>query len=244
MRSADKAMGNRTGNDQILDADWMDILRRRARILHLLDAAERAGITPLGSARIHGFAYLADVLSPVWGLLPFDGKILKVEGGPHYPELQYELDRLVVMGLVEIRSLSYTALNNGARLNAEYSLRFESSHLLPILGALGARSDAQPFDDRDRVIHSFLVELAGALATVPDEEIKVAATVDATYADQRIDAFNIIDFGDWSANPKLANLSQRTTERFGEFLPTGAVLSSGERIYLYAQYLSRRIHAG
>ena len=57
-------------------------LKRRCRVLLLLDAAEQVGIAPLPSARLHAFAYLADVLSPVWKLVPFDGKIYKSDGGP------------------------------------------------------------------------------------------------------------------------------------------------------------------
>lgn len=69
--------------DQQYDHSGLDVdqVRRRARLLLLLDAAERAGITPLASARLHAFAYLADVLSPVWDLVAFDGKIYKSEGG-------------------------------------------------------------------------------------------------------------------------------------------------------------------
>ena len=75
-------------------------LRQRVRVVRLLEAAERAGITPIPARRLHAYAYLADVLSPVWDLQPFDGKVLKVKHGPHYPDLQREVDRLVVMGLV------------------------------------------------------------------------------------------------------------------------------------------------
>ena len=85
----------------------VDRLRRRARLLQLLDAAERAAITPLASGRLHAFAYLADVLSPVWDLLPFRGEIYKFENRPHYADLQAELDQLVVLGLVEISDLQF-----------------------------------------------------------------------------------------------------------------------------------------
>ena len=60
-------------------------LKRRCRMLLLLDAAEHVGIAPLPSARLHAFAYLADVLSPVWELIPFDGKVYKSEGGTPLP---------------------------------------------------------------------------------------------------------------------------------------------------------------
>src|SRR5260370_89619 len=85
------------------------ILRQRVRVLQLLEAAERAGITPLPARRLHAYAYLADVLSPVWDLQPFDGKVLKVKHGPHYPDLQKEVERLVVMGLITASRLRYVS---------------------------------------------------------------------------------------------------------------------------------------
>ena len=64
--------------------------------------AEHAAISPLRTRRLHAFAYLADVLSPVWDMPAFDGKVLKIEGGPHYPDLQREVDRLAILGLINI----------------------------------------------------------------------------------------------------------------------------------------------
>jgi len=235
-------LGSNSPKD-VLDDLSLKTVRRRARTIQLLDAAERAGITPISAARFHAFAYLADVLSPVWNLLPFDGKILKIEGGPHYPELQDELDRLVVLGLVEIKNLRYVdRAHEGARIDGIYALRFDSQHLQNILSFLGLRKGSEAFDPNDLDIQAFLVELAGALATVPDDEIDVAATVDATYADKRIATSNIVDFASWTEEPHDANLSARVTERFKSFLPQGALLSPGEKIYVYASYLSRRIH--
>ena len=92
-------------------------VKQQCRILLLLDAAERVGIVPLASERLHAFTYLADVLSPVWGLAPFDGKIYKSEGGPHFPDIQEELDHLVVLGLVEVSNLRYEPrAHEGARI--------------------------------------------------------------------------------------------------------------------------------
>ncbi len=106
----------------------------RAAVMLLLDAAERAAVTPLASPRLHAFAYLSDVLSPVWDLPAFDGKILKIDGGPHYPDLQEELDHLVVLGLVEVSDLEYVGRGeNGARL--EGKIRSRLYILLPCTAA-------------------------------------------------------------------------------------------------------------
>lgn len=231
------------GTPSIPGNDPLAVVKQRCRILLLLDSTERAGVAPLTGARLHAFAYLADVLSPVWGLQPFDGKILKIDGGPHYPDIQREVDHLVVLGLMNVRDLHYIERpDGGARIDGLYELRFDSEHLFPILAALGAGPELDALDPRDEKAHRFLVDLAGALATLPDDEIDVAATVDATYANQVIGDSNIVDFGSWPVDGPRANRSVAVTERFRHFLPEGAGLSSGERLYLYAAYLGKRIH--
>ena len=235
--------GNRNDLCCQIVPDNLERIRRRARILLLLDAIERAGIAPIASAKLHAFAYLADVLSPVWNLIPFDGKIYKSEGKPHYPDLQIELDHMVVLGLLEISDLRYVERgNNGARIDGCYSLNFASAQLPLLLEALGAKGLSQAIYPPDVNVHSFLVELAGALATLPDDQIDVAAGADVTFsADENLN--NVIDFAAWAEDKWQANSSWRAAERFREFLPENAKLSPGEKLYLYATYLGRAIHA-
>jgi len=221
----------------------IDQIRRRARLLMLLDAAERAGITPLGSAKLHAFAYLADVLSPVWDLIPFDGKIYKSDGGPHYPDLQLELDRMVALGLVQISKLRFVDRGvAGARIDGFYALNFVSPQLSLLLRALGCEGAAEAIDPADAEVHNFLVELAGALATLPDDQIDVAAGVDVTFGAAK-NLNNVVDFADWAEDRWEANATWRAAERFHAFLPKDASLSAGEKLYLYATYLGRAIHA-
>ena len=82
--------------------------------------------------------------------------------------------------------------------------------------------------------------LAGALATLPDDEIESAAGVDVTYRAEG-SLHNIVDFGEW-ADKNANNLSWRAAERFRAFLPTEARMLPGEKLYLYAAYLGRSIH--
>jgi hypothetical protein len=229
------------GRDKVLtDAD-IDRLRRRARILLLLDAAERAGVAPLPTDRLHAFAFLADVLSPVWRLVAFDKVVVKATGGPFYPELQREMDRLVAAGLLEVSNISYISRpQGGARIVGCYGLRFASPHLETLLSQLGARSGKDALDPHDSQIHEFLVELAGALARLPDDQIDRAAASDVTYSDRAIDNDNLIYITP-NARP---NRTVQTTERFDEFMPDGSHLSPGEKLYLYATYLGRRVNDG
>lgn len=232
------------GARDVLSVRAIQAMRQRSRIIQMLDAAEHVAISPLRTRRLHAFAYLADVLSPVWNMPAFDGKVLKIEGGPHYPDLQREVDRLAILGLINISDVKYVSRpDGGARIDALYSLNLDSPMIPAILGALGARGRNAALDPRDSDMCNYLLDLAGALATVPEEEIEKAAAVDATYSDRRVDLSNIIDFGRWSSDIHVDNLSLRTVERFRQFLPDDASLGSGEKLYLYASFLGRRVNA-
>jgi hypothetical protein len=147
------------------------------------------------------------------------------------------------MGLVTVSGLRYVSrTKSGPLIDGEYAINFESPCLEPILLAIGARDSQRALDVRDVEIHTFLVELACAIATVPNEQIESAASVDATYADERIGYSNVVDFGNWSTNVLQDNLSLAVTDRFHRFLPEKAHLSAGERLYLYASFLGRRMN--
>ena len=60
----------------------VDAARRQLRIFALLRGAEAAGISPVPILQLHAFAYLSNVLAPVWRLGALDGKLLKRRGGP------------------------------------------------------------------------------------------------------------------------------------------------------------------
>jgi hypothetical protein len=107
---------------------------------------------------------------------------------------------------------------------------------------LGARERSDALDIKDHQLHGFLVELATALARLPEDEIDKAASADVTYSDPRIASDNLIEFSPLGAKA-ISNLSVATAERFNSFLPADVRLSPGEKIYLYAAYLGKRIHA-
>ena len=219
-------------------------IKQRCRVLLLLDAAERVGIAPLPSAQFHAFAYLADVLCPVWNLVSFDGKIYKTDGGPHYPDLQEELDRLVVLGLIQVSELRYEVVRDdgGARICGSYRLNFSSKRLEVILAALGARLPEDAIVSEDARFHAYLVELAGALATLPSDQIGSATFVDITYR-TNAELYNVVDFAQWVDDKWAANPSWRASERFQAFFPKESKILPGEKLYLYAAYLKQAMHA-
>ena len=210
----------------------LESTRRRVRLLQLLEAAERAALAPIDTDKLHAFAYLCDILSPVWGLTPFDRRVLKTGRPPFYPDLQREVDRLVAMGLFEVSDLSYRKAPDGSMIfQARYALRFASPHGRRLREALEGDDDAV-------ANQAYLDELARALASLRDEDIAAAAAEDATYDDPTISSGDVIDFGE-------ATRRVRTHEATGSFdaLFPDINLTPARRLYMYAHYLGRKVHA-
>jgi len=205
-------------------------LRRQTRLLVLLSSAEQAGLTPIRILRLHSFAYLSNVLAPVWDLAPLDGKILKRRGGPFYPALQGDLDRLVGKGMVVITGLTHLR-------DEERRWRLEGSYRLNHNFADSALRQIYSYEVEFRLA-SFMQELAYALSALSDSELDVAVAQDATYSDPLVTFGNIVDFDEW----KTANYSANAAKEFGHLLPLGSQATPGEKLHLYVRHLHRRLN--
>jgi len=208
-----------------LPAHWPGdaAVQRRVRLVMLLDAAEQAGLLPLSLVRLHAFAYLSNVLAPVWRLAPLDGKLLKRRGGPFYPDLQRDLDRLVGTGVVAIAELRYVA-DADDRWRVDGSCRLNPASAAPILEAVAR------YDDERRLL-AFIQELAYALSALGDAELDRLFTEDATYTDPLV-----IDFAEWRDSNHTADVANY----FDRLLPGGIQPTMGEKLHLYARHLHRR----
>ena len=188
----------------------MGALQRSIRLVLLLDAAENAGLTPIPILQLHTFAYLSNVLSPVWWEMPVqDGKILKRHGGPFYPSLQHDLDRLVGKGVVFISGISHV-------LDEEQQWRLEGSYNLNRSFADRILAVTKKFDNENRLL-TFLQELAYAISALSGHDLERATTQDATYSDPIIDAGNVIDFAEW----RKINYSANAARHFERLIPSG-----------------------
>lgn len=205
-------------------------IRRRVRLVVLLDASREAGIEPLPTLRLHLIAYLANVLSPVWDMPSVDGAVLKRRGGPFYPELQADLDRLVGLGVVRVENLRHERIDDD-RYRLEGSFRLNQALAQPILDYLRVIPD-------EAEAAKFVRELVLALSALSDDEIDRAITEDATYSNPQVGLDNVIDFGQWMS----ANYSANAAERVGGFVRSGAVVGPSEKVHLYVRHLRRRLH--
>ena len=206
-------------------------IRRRVRIVMLLDAARHAGMTPMPILRLHAVAYLANVLAPVWRLEAHDGKLLKRRGGPFYPILQRDLDRLTGMGVVCLTGLRHEEEAPGRwRLEGSYDLNYRFAE--PVLALLRTVSHDE------HLTRTYVQELLLALSSLSDDDLDTAMKEDATYSDPLVAEGNVIDFAEWSTT----NWTASAAERFGEILPSRDRTTPGEKLHLYVAHLHRRLH--
>jgi hypothetical protein len=205
-------------------------MRRRVRLVILLDSADRAGMVPLKLSRLHAFAYLCNVLSPVWDMPSFDGKVLKRKGGPYYPDLQRDLDCLVGLGVALITELGHAKdADNNWRLEGSYALN--QKFAAPILRTISSYSE-------EVRISVFIRELAFALSAIDGPTLDAAVSEDATYADPTITYGNVVDFDEW----KKDNYSADVADYFERITPSGKNTTAAEKIHLYVRHLYRRAH--
>jgi len=195
----------------------------------LLDAADYAVISPLTTTRLHAFAFLAEVLSPIYQLTNLTGRIMKRRIGPYFPDLQWELDRLVGFGLVDVTELRPVVEVSRAYLHACFSLNRVAAQ--PVLEFV--HEDAAFTKLRD-----FLREVAGALGAVPEEDLDSTTLSDVTWDTGTSGA--VIDYAEWRARNYSYMSAERIEELANENL--GAVpgtLSPGAKVNLYVHYLRR-----
>ena len=203
-------------------------LRRRVRLIMLLHASESAGLAPIGIIQLHSLAYLSNVLAPVWELKPLDGKVIKRQGGPFYPVLQHDLDRLISQGLVLIINLGYRRnYDDRWRLDGNFCLNYRFAD--PIV---------KQYYKAENHMATFISELAYAFSALSEEDLQSVVSEDATYADQLTAFGNVVDFGEW----RTLNYSANAANYFNRLLPGGALPTLGEKLHLYARHLHWRLH--
>lgn len=201
----------------------------RGQILQMFAALERVGATPIEPRAFHSFAFLANVLSSVWGFEPIDGSVLKDEGAPYFPELQREVDHLIGERFIIVHNLSLLV---SGRIKTTF--RLDHMRARPVLDSLATLPDQMGID-------SFLIEVADAFADIDDDRKDDAASVDANYSDPAIATGRVVDFGQWRS-PTEGNAAWVTAEMFQEYLPDDFTLNRAEKVNLYMQLMKQRAH--
>lgn len=207
-------------DEQVLEA------RRSVRLLSILRCAEESGLDPIPGSAIHTIAYLADALSPVWGLPILDAQVLKQSVRPNFPGLQRDLDALVGRGLVEVESVAIARhASDGWSTRATFSLTPLADPSLQLI--VNSSYFGRHFE--------FVREVTFAAAGLGPDGLADIGTVDASYADSF--AGSVIDLGE----PNASGLSTASVaKRFRELAPESE-LTDAQLVHLYLRHLYSRL---
>lgn len=204
------------------------IAQRRVWVLLLMDAAERADLTPMSSNHFHRMAFLSNTLSPIYDVPVADGEILKYRRGPFYPDLQWDLDRLAMMGKLHLSNLRHVLESDQEPwFYADYAMSRAGVELVADVVAVSPAAHAR---------HQFYLEVAGAYVGMSAGAQEDAALQDANYRHPDARLNTLIDFADVGHN-----FSVRATQSFQRFAPAGIDLSDRDRLHLYFRYLNRMV---
>lgn len=203
---------------------------RRAWLLSILDGAARAGLTPIHQMLVHRAAFLSNALAPVYQLPIENGLVTRWKRGPYFPELQWDLDRLAMVGLAAFIRVRPARDEDGWWFENRYSLGPKAVAFLEAAAFLPSFARA----------HRFHSELLAAIANLPDRDRDDAAIEDASYAnivDGDLDeSETVIDFAQW----RDRNFSTRATATIEGHLEELPRVDERMRIHLYLRYLGRR----
>lgn len=207
------------------------ILSARMWLLTLLEASDQVGIAPLSVERLHRLVYLANAMAPVYDLLTPDGYILKYKRGPFFPEVQWDIDRLSVQGLVRAANLARESDTLGWWFSADYSLT---------LNGRAAVDFAMGLEEVTRN-SAFLREVVRAFAMMLRAESLDRSQADATLLEDvgysRADEEGPVDFRN-----AQSNLTALAAVELGKRIADREQRSRRSDIHLYFRYLERKWH--
>lgn len=217
-------------------AEWLQSqglqVRRRIRVMMLLDAVDYAVLAPISVQRFHTLAFLADVLSPIFHLVPMSGTILKRRSFPYFPDLQWEIDRLI--GLDLVTTLDLAAVVEESKAFATFSLALQRARAAPVLDIVYSQNEFA-------VLRDYFRELAGALSNIQDADLDAVTKLDVTWDSGH--AGTVIDYAEWRAKNYSAlgadKIEKLAVQQFGH---GQARLSPIAKINLYVNYLKRVAH--
>jgi hypothetical protein len=178
--------------------------------------------------RFHALAFLANVLSPIWSVESYEGKIFKRNGGPIYPLLQRELDCLVGLGLASIHDVRHAQEKGQWRVEGSFALHSKNAARI---------IERACFFEAERAAITFLRRLAFAVARL-ERPLEEVISFDATWSDKRTGTGDVIDFSEW----RNANYSAYAANFFEKVAPAGVSVGRSDKLQLYMRLLERKAH--
>ncbi|MDO8777144.1 MAG: hypothetical protein Q7K57_52220 [Burkholderiaceae bacterium] len=200
-------------------------LQRRTWLLSLLSFANKAGIDPLPKNQLHSLIFFANCLAPIYEEVAHDARVIKHDFGPFYPDAQWDIDRMVAQGLISVSGIRYRRISLSWWMDSDYRISSSGTRVqeLSLTTPVLARTS------------NFIKELTETYASMSVQTADEAFLYDAIYETPAMPTWASLVFDSVDKN-----LSVLTAEAFDQFLPSGHIFSSRERVELYLQYLKER----
>lgn len=197
----------------------------RTWLILLVDACQKAGLTPIPKDRFHRIIYLSNCLAPLFQETPEAARLVKFRRGPFYPHVQWQLDHLGAVGVLDISELSYIRDEVGSWMLASYGPNQSTAAIIERLTmtAYGRR------------LAEYLTEVVFAFAALRGKFWDEVALHDTNYLGRGEDSMINLD---------RENLSMRTAEHFQTLLPAGIRPSQRQELFVYLRFLERLSEKG
>lgn len=196
---------------------------RLAWALLLMRACEKTGLQPVPLHTFHRLIYFGNCLAEVYSYQPPAQLVMKQKWGPYYPDAQLDIDRLVIMGLLDIDSLRWESTAAGVWKSACFSITKSGFAL-----AVTLTQTARWFSEADR----FLFDLCAAYASLADSRVDKASRKDLTYAQPGFDVGSVIVFSDARRNPSASG-----ARALASAAPVMAAPNRQHQLRLYMKFL-------
>lgn len=198
--------------------------RIRTWILLAIDACDRSGLTPIGKTRFHRLIFLTNCLAELFELNPPSKHILKYRRGPFYPDVQWQLDRLSSMGLLEPKNFSIIEDAHGAWMEVDYFINSTGIETVKKIRET----------ELGEATAKYIIEIVFAFARIDSKKLDGIALRELNYAAPGIANGALITFED-----KESNFALRKTEEFQKLAPEILTTRVREKVHLYLKYVEK-----
>jgi hypothetical protein len=200
----------------------MEIDISRVWLTYLVMAAHRTGLAPISKQRLHRLVFLSNCLAPIFEEMPASAQIVKYKRGPFYPVVQWELDRLTAMGVLDVANIIYIHDKDGWWQDADYTVGAKAPEVIAHCNGI----------DYGRRLDQYLMEVTTAFASLGEDVLDGVALRDENYARRGATTDTFIDF-----STEERNLSVQTARDFKVVMPGGFAPSRKEELFLYLRFL-------
>jgi hypothetical protein len=200
----------------------LDSARARMWVLMAVDACDRAGLVPISKFRFHRLIFLSNCLADLFRAAPPAKRVLKYKRGPYYPDVQWQVDRLVTMGQLTLANMTLRPDGYGPWMEADYGITNAGIAILATVRATPLGLATARYID----------EVVFAFAHVQASRLDDLALRELNYAAPGIADGALITFEE--AQNNQATLK---TDEFERCAPEILAERAREKLQLYLRYL-------